>query len=94
MTDKELNILEEIMDFIRENKIYLYLEIRDYALENKPEWLDILRKKNIRRHLIAYTNSKRRVDKVKENCFIKYCNKRIENKASKLQNSGSSNNSE
>lgn len=62
----------EIHDFINKEKIYLYVQVRDYAMEHKPEWLEVLNDRTIRKHLIAYTNSKRRIDKVKKNCFKEY----------------------
>lgn len=77
ITDEEMKIVEEIMDFINEKNIYLYIEVRDFALENKAEWLPVLQKRNIRKHLIAYTNSKRRVDKVRKNCFYEYAEKKL-----------------
>ena len=79
MTTEELKILDEIIDFIDKENVYLYLTVRDYALENKPEWLILFRKKTIRRHIIAYTNSKRRVDKVKKNCFYEYLDSKYKN---------------
>lgn len=79
MTAEEFQILDEIVDFIDKENIYLYLTVRDYALENKPEWLILFRKKTIRRHIIAYTNSKRRVDKVKKNCFYEYLDSKYQN---------------
>lgn len=79
MTTEELKILDEIMDFIDKENIYLYLIVRDYALKNKPEWLILFRKKTIRQHIIAYTNSKRRVDKVKKNCFYEYLDSKYQN---------------
>jgi len=66
VTEEEFNILEEIMDFIDKENVYLYLTVRDYALANKPEWIDFLKKRKTIKYLIAYTNSKRREDKVKK----------------------------
>ena len=49
MTIEELQILDEIMDFINKETVYLYLTVRDYALENKPERVEFLQKrKNIK----------------------------------------------
>lgn len=62
MTKEEIKIVSSIIDFINENKIYHYTEVRDYALKSKPEWTDVLRRRNIIVLLIAYTDSKRRVD--------------------------------
>ena len=76
ITDEEIKIVDEIIDFINRNNIYLYIEVRDYALEHKPEWEPVLRQKRFRQHFIAYTNSKRRVDKVKKNCFYEYLDKK------------------
>lgn len=77
ITDEEMKIVDEITDFINQNNIYLYIEVRDYALEHKPEWESVLRQKRFRQHFIAYTNSKRRGDKVKKNCFYEYLNKKV-----------------
>lgn len=76
ITDEEIKLVEEITDFINKNNVYLYIEVRDYALENKPEWLPIFRQKRFRRHFIEYTNSKRRGDKIKKNCFYEYLEKK------------------
>ena len=73
--EEEFKLLEEMIDFINKEKIYLYLELRDYAIKNRPDWSEILRKKKYIRHIIAYTNSKRKEYKVKENCFLKYVEK-------------------
>lgn len=79
MTAEEFQILDEIVDFIDKENIYLYLTVRDYALENKPEWLILFRKKTIRQHIIAYTNSKRKKDKIKKNCFYEYIETKLQN---------------
>lgn len=79
MTEEEFNILEEIMDFIDKENVYLYLTVRDYALENKPEWVEFLQKRKTIKFLILYTNSKRRKDKVKKNCFYEYLDSKYQN---------------
>jgi|BioPla2DNA2_1021312.scaffolds.fasta_scaffold02668_12 DUF438 domain-containing protein len=79
MTTEELKILDEIMDFIDKENVYLYLTVRDYALENKPEWVEFLQKRKTIKFLILYTNSKRRKDKVKKNCFYEYLDSKYQN---------------
>ena len=74
--DDETRLLEEMTDFINEKKIYLFLELRDYAERNNPEWAAALRNKSVVRHFIAYTNSKRKIDNVRKNCFSEYCSRR------------------
>lgn len=82
MTAEEFQILDEILDFIDKENIYLYLTVRDYALANKPEWVDLLKKRKTIKYLIAYTNSKRRVDKVKKNCYYEYLDSKYRNSES------------
>lgn len=68
MVKKESEYITEILDYINKEKVYLYLEVKDYAIKNKPEWLCVLNNRKYIKGLIEYTNSKRRIDKVKKNC--------------------------
>lgn len=61
MTIEELQILDEIMDFINKETVYLYLTVRDYALGNKPEWVEFLQKRKTIKFLIFIYQFKKRV---------------------------------
>ena len=50
----------EMMKYCEVNQNYSYVELRNYAMKNNPEWTETLRKKNPRMTIDEYLKSARR----------------------------------
>ena len=45
MTDDEApSLMCEMVNFVKKNRIYLYLQLRDYAKANRSDWAELIKK--------------------------------------------------
>jgi hypothetical protein len=60
MMEKTTKLLSEMMDFCKERQNYSYYELKHYAIKNRPDWVEVLNKKNTRSCIAEYLRSARR----------------------------------
>ena len=78
MSDKNHDVLSEIISFVEPQKGYSYYDRKRYAYENhKEEWIAALRDKKTRTVIALYLRSKRRVDKTPYKTFFGYTDEEI-----------------
>lgn len=87
MADSDIDIIDEIIDFVEPQKGYSYYDLERYAYENnKEDWLALLRNRRSRRTIALYLRSKRRTDGVPYKNFFGYTPeeiKEMENRSKK-----------
>ena len=73
MANSDIDIIDEIIDFVEPLRGYSYYDLERYAFENnKEDWLSVLRRRNSRRMIALYLRSKRRKEGVPYKNFFGY----------------------
>ena len=55
--------VKEMVEFCDETQNYSYYELKDYAIKNRPDWVEVLNKKGPRTCIAEYLRSARCVCK-------------------------------
>lgn len=50
-------LVKEMIEYCNDKQNYSYYELKDYAIKNRPDWEEVLRKKHPRECIALYLHS-------------------------------------